>query len=93
MGSYYNAAATKPLQSYPTLCDPIDDSPPGSTVPGILQARILEWVAIAFSSYYNDPILIITLITSFQQVLSPLLPYSSPMLRALGQVCGQRKSK
>ena len=38
------------LQSCPTLCDPIDDSPPGSPVPGILQARILEWVAISFSN-------------------------------------------
>ena len=44
------AAAAKSLQSCPTLCDPIDGSPPGSTVPGILQARILEWVAISFSS-------------------------------------------
>ena len=43
------AAAAKSLQSCPTLCDPIDGSPPGSTVPGILQARILEWVAISFS--------------------------------------------
>ena len=43
------AAATKSLQLYPTLCDPIDGSPPGSTIPGILQARTLEWVAIAFS--------------------------------------------
>ena len=42
------AAAAKPLQSYPTLCDPIDGSPPGSPVPGILQARTLEWVAISF---------------------------------------------
>jgi len=39
------AAAAKSLQSCPTLCDPIDGSPPGSSVPGILQARILEWVA------------------------------------------------
>ena len=39
----------KLLQSCPTLCDPIDSSPPGSSVPGILQARILEWVAISFS--------------------------------------------
>ena len=39
----------KLLQSCPTLCDPIDDGPPGSTIPGILQARVLEWVAIAFS--------------------------------------------
>ena len=45
----YAAAAAKSLQSCPTLCDPIEGSPPGSAVPGILQARILEWVAIAFS--------------------------------------------
>ena len=43
------AAAAKSLQSCPTLCDPRDDSPPGSPVPGILQARTLEWVAISFS--------------------------------------------
>ena len=44
------AAAAKSLQSCPTLCDPIDGSPPGSTVPRILQARTLEWVAISFSN-------------------------------------------
>ena len=44
------AAAAKSLQSCPTLCDPIDSSPPGSSVPEILQARILEWVAISFSN-------------------------------------------
>ena len=44
------AAAAKSLQSCPTLCDPIDGSPAGSPVPGILQARTLEWVAISFSS-------------------------------------------
>ena len=43
------AAAAKSLQSCPTLCDPIDGSPPGSLIPGILPARTLEWVAI----YYN----------------------------------------
>ena len=43
-------AAAKSLQSCPTLCDPIDGSPQGSPVPGILQARSLEWVAIFFSS-------------------------------------------
>ena len=43
------AAAAKSLQSCPTLCDPIDGSPPGSPVPGILQAKTLEWVAISFS--------------------------------------------
>ena len=45
----HTAAAAKSLQSCPTLCDPIDGSPPGSPVPGILQARLLEWVAISFS--------------------------------------------
>ena len=44
------AAAAKSLQSCPTLCGPIDGSPPGSPVPGILQARTLEWVAISFSN-------------------------------------------
>ena len=44
------AAAAKLLQLCPTLCEPIDGSPPGSSVPGILQARILEWVAISFSN-------------------------------------------
>ena len=48
----------KPLQSCPTLCDPIDGSPPGSSVPGILQARILEWVAISFSSIYPEKTII-----------------------------------
>ena len=44
------AAAAKSLQSCPTLCDPKDSSPPGSAVPGILQARTLEWAAISFSN-------------------------------------------
>ena len=47
------AAAAKSLQSCPTLCDPIDGSPLGSCVPGILQARTLEWVAIFFSSAWK----------------------------------------
>ena len=46
----YAAAAAKSLQLCLTLCDPIDGSPPGSPVPGILQARTLEWVAISFSN-------------------------------------------
>ena len=46
------AAAAKTLQPCPTLCDPIDGSPPGSPVPGILQARVLEWGATAFSDIY-----------------------------------------
>ena len=44
------AAAAKSLQSCPTLCDPIDSSPPGFPVPGILQAKTLEWVAISLSN-------------------------------------------
>ena len=47
------AAAAKLLQSCPTLCDPIDGSPPGSLVPGILQARTLEWVVISFSNAWK----------------------------------------
>ena len=49
----FPAAATKSLQSCPTLCDPIDGSPPGSPVPGILQARTLEWVAVSFSNAWK----------------------------------------
>ena len=47
------AAAAKSLQSCPTLCDPTDGSPPGSAIPGILQARTLEWVAISFSNAWK----------------------------------------
>ena len=56
------AAAAKALQSCPSLCDPIDGSPRGSAVPGILQARTLEWVAIFFSKkrLYLTPILILS---------------------------------
>ena len=49
----HTAAAAKSCQSCPTLCDPIDSSPPGSPVPRILQARTLEWVAISFSSAWR----------------------------------------
>ena len=48
---WFAAAAAKSFQLCPTLCDPLDGSPPGSPVPGILQARTLEWVAISFSSW------------------------------------------
>ena len=47
------AAAAKSLQSCPTPCDPIDGSPPGFPIPGILQARTLEWVAISFSNAWK----------------------------------------
>ena len=46
-------AAAKLLQSCPTLCDPIDSSPPGSPIPGILQVRVLEWIAISFSNAWK----------------------------------------
>ena len=49
-------AAAKSLQSCPTLCDPTESSPPGSPIPGIFQARTLEWVAIAFSVIRYSPI-------------------------------------
>ena len=52
-GNTTAAAAAKSLQSCPTLCDPIDGSPPGSPVPGILQVRTLEWVAISFSNAWK----------------------------------------
>ena len=51
--SHPHAAAAKSLQSCPTLCNPIDGSPPGSSVPGILQARTLEWLAISFSNAWK----------------------------------------
>ena len=52
------AAAAKSLQSCPTPCDPIDGSPPDSSVPGIVQARILEWIAISFSIFSpNFPVI------------------------------------
>ena len=53
MIEYISATAAKLLQSCPTLCDPIDSGPPGSPVPGILQARTLEWVAISFSNAWK----------------------------------------
>ena len=50
LSSLLPAAAAKSLQSWPTLCEPMDSSPPGFPIPGILQARTLEWVAISFSN-------------------------------------------
>ena len=49
-----DAAAAKSLQSCPTLCDPMDGSPPGSPISGILKARTLEWVAISFSNKHTS---------------------------------------
>ena len=56
--SIKKAAAAKSLQSCPTLCDPIDGSPPASPVPGILKARTLEWVAISFSNKEKELMLL-----------------------------------
>ena len=53
MYTYSDVAAAESLQSCPTLCDPIDVSPPGSPAPGILQARTLEWVVISFSNVWK----------------------------------------
>ena len=59
------AAAAKSLQSCPTLCDPIDGSPPGSPVPGILQAITLEWVAISFSIAWKWKVKSLSLVQLF----------------------------
>ena len=53
LNSVHATATAKSLQSCPTLCDPVDGSPPGSPVPGVLQARTLEWVAISFSNAWK----------------------------------------
>ena len=73
------AAAAKSLQSCRTLCDPIDRSPPGSSVPGILQARTLEWVAIFFSNFsrhyqVTPPLSTLILFTILTGVLFPKCP-------------------
>ena len=59
-----NAAAAKLFQSCPTLCDPIEGSPPGSTIPGILQARTLEWVALSFSNTWKWKVKVKLLVVS-----------------------------
>ena len=68
------AAAAKSLQSCPTLCNPIDGSPPGSPVPGILQARTLEWVAISFSNAWNWKVKV----KSFSRVQLFSTPWTEP---------------
>ena len=64
------AIASKSLQSCPTLCDPIDSSPPGSPVPGILQERTLEWVAISFSNAWKWKVKVKSL-SSVQLLVTP----------------------
>ena len=83
METLYAAAAAKLLQSRPTLCNPIDGSPLGSSIPGILQARTLEWVAISFSrnslSNKSNKDIVISITNLFQ-----LTPESMLMKRFLG---------
>ena len=73
------AAAAKLLQSCPTLCDPTDGSPPGSPVPGILQARTLEWVAISFSSAWKWKVKVKLLSRIWLQVTSWTAAYQAPL--------------
>ena len=73
-----DAAASKSLQSCPTLCDLIDGSPPGSTLPGILQARTLEWVAISFSNAWKWKVKVKSL-SRVRLFLTPWTPaYQAP---------------
>ena len=73
------AAAAKLCQSCPTLCDPIDGSPPGSPIPGILQARTLEWVAISFSNAWKWKVKVKSL-SHVQLVATPwTAAYQSPL--------------
>ena len=70
----YAAAAAKSLQLCLTLCDPIDGSPPGSPIPGVLQARALEWVAISFSNAWNWKVKV--------KSLSPVRLFATPWTAA-----------
>jgi len=73
------AAAAKSRQSCPTLCNPIDGSPPGSSVPGILQARILEWVAISFSYAWKWKVKV-KLLSRVQLLATPwTVAYQAPL--------------
>ena len=72
---FCSAAAAKLLQSCPTLCDPIDGSPPGSPVPGILQARTLEWVAISFAIAWTWKVKV----KSLRRVRLPSTPWTAAL--------------
>ena len=74
-----STAVAKSLQSCPTLCDPVDSSPPGSIVPGILQARTLEWVAISFSNAWKWKVKVKSL-SRVQLFATPwTIAYQSPL--------------
>ena len=77
------AAAAKSLQSCLTLCDPIDGSPPGSPIPGILQARVLEWGAIAFSVTHASYLYIIWWETEMAGSFCFLFPIELELLGVL----------
>ena len=72
-------AAAKSLQSCPTLCDPRDGSPPGSPVPGILQARTLEWVAISFSNAWKWKVKVKSLSRVWLQATPWTAAYQAPL--------------
>ena len=74
------AAAAKLLQSCPTLCDPIHGSPPGSPVPGILQARTLEWVAISFSNAWKWKVKVKSL-SRVRPLATPWTAYETSKIR------------
>ena len=78
MKVYLLAAIAKSLQSCPTLCNPIDGSPPGSPVPGILQTRTLEWVAISFSNAGKWKVKIESEVAQSCPTLSDPMNYSLP---------------
>ena len=82
------AAAAKLLQSCPTLCDPIDGSPPGSPIPGILQARTLEWVASSFSNAWKWKVKVKSL-SRVRLLATPRQQYWSgvPLLRSSPESC------
>ena len=83
------AAAAKSLQSCPTLCGPIDGSPPGSPVPGILQARTLEWVAISFSNAWKRKLKV----KSFSRVRLFVTPWTSAYQAPLSNLDSILKSR
>ena len=78
--SYWSATA-KSLQSCPTLCDPIDGSPPDSPVPGILQARTLEWVAISFSNAWKWKVKVKSLSHVWLLATPWTMAYQAPLSR------------
>ena len=76
---YPAAAAAKSLQSCPTLCNPIDGSPPGSPIPGILQARTLEWVAVSFSNAWKGKVKVKSLSRVWLLAIPWSVAYQAPL--------------